>query len=388
MFDKNILAKNIKKYRKQQNISQNDLAKALFISPQAVSKWESAVTIPDIENIYNVSKILEVSIDTLLRDSSLPKAMICVDGGGSKTEFLLFTQDGQIKDRLVLGSSNPNVTSINESFSVFKKGIDTIKNNCYQLAGIYIGAAGMRSGINGEIILKKLKQEYGNIPIDVKSDIFNVIASTSCEGNCIALICGTGAVVYANTDKGMKRFGGWGYKLDTKGSGYDIGREALRTALTERECLKNPCIITTLIEEKLKSGVWDLIHEIYEREESYIASFAPIVFKSYELGDKTAENILKENACRLAELITKADELYDCGNTVIASGSIISKNKVYADMVESYLPKGKKLIIPKLPQIYGAARLCLKLCSAHSSANSNVFTDNFKKQYEKILNER
>ena len=159
MFDKNILAKNIKKYRKQQNISQNDLAKALFISPQAVSKWESAVTIPDIENIYNVSKILEVSIDTLLRDSSLPKAMICVDGGGSKTEFLLFTQDGQIKDRLVLGSSNPNVTSINESFSVFKKGIDTIKNNCYQLAGIYIGAAGMRSGINGEIILKATEND-------------------------------------------------------------------------------------------------------------------------------------------------------------------------------------------------------------------------------------
>lgn len=209
MFDKNILAKNIKRYRKLKNISQNELAQALFISPQAVSKWESGVNTPDIENLYNIAKILEISVDSLLNDSPAQKVMICVDGGGSKTEFLLFTDDGEIIDRLIMGGSNPNTVGIDESYSVFKKGIDTLIKSKYQLAGIYIGAAGMGSVNNAELIIKRLKHEYGNIPKSVKSDIYSVIASGTTEEKCTALICGTGSVVYASTPDGLTRFGGW-----------------------------------------------------------------------------------------------------------------------------------------------------------------------------------
>ena len=383
MFDKSILAKNIKKYRTIKNIAQNELAKALFVSPQAVSKWESGVTTPDIENLYNIAGLLEVSVDTLLCDTALPKLMLCVDGGGSKTEFLLFTQDGEIKGRYVLGASNPNLVGVTEAYAVFKKGIDILTKGYWQLGGIYIGAAGMASGNNGEIIEEKLRRDYRNIPVSVKSDIYNVIASADAGEKCIALICGTGSVVYASTPNGLRRFGGWGCRLDTLGSGYDMGREALRASLGERDGLADAGLITTLTEQKLKSTVWDSIHDIYGKGDSYIASFAPVVFEAYSMGDVHAGEILSQNAKRLAELIIKAGEMCDCGKTIVASGSIITKNKVYADMVTSFLPGNKKLVIPQMPQIYGAAKMCFKLCGA----DSTDFDEKFRKQYEIISEE-
>lgn len=383
MFDKNILACNIKNYRKLKNLSQNELAKALYISPQAVSKWESAVTTPDIENLCAIASILEVTVDSLLNDSSAERAMVCIDSGGSKTEFLLFTAEGKIIKRLVLDGANPNIIGTDASYSIFKRGIDIVTNKSYQLTGIYIGGAGMGSGNNAEIILKKLKKDYPNIPKDVKTDICSVIAGSTNEEKCTALICGTGAVVYANTPTGLKRFGGWGAKLDTLGSGYDIGREALRTALGEREGIIEPSLITPLVEQKIKTPVWDSIHHIYEKGDSYIASFAPTVFEAYYMGDKTAEKILNDNAKRLAELILKANRSCDCGNTIVASGSVITKNKVYAQMIKNSLPAAKEFIVSENEQIYGAAKMCLKLCKADDKA----FCQNFLEQYTKILSE-
>ena len=181
----------------------------------------------------------------------------------------------------------------------------------------------------------------------------------------------------------MKRLGGWGTRLDTAGSGYDIGRDALCIALEERESLEKPGLLTNFIEEKLNTSVWESIHDIYAKGDSYIASFTPIVLKAYALGDKKAEEILVKNAKRVAELIIKADNIYDCGNVVVASGSLMTKNEVFSKLITKFLPSHKKLIIPELPQIYGAGKTCLKLCDV----DYKEFSDKFIEQYEKFINE-
>ncbi|BBB89673.1 MAG TPA: helix-turn-helix domain-containing protein [Methylomusa anaerophila] len=58
--------KNISKYRKLKNITQEELASKLGITFQAVSKWETGQTYPDITQLPNLSDILEVSIDKLM----------------------------------------------------------------------------------------------------------------------------------------------------------------------------------------------------------------------------------------------------------------------------------------------------------------------------------
>ena len=50
--------------------SQNEVAKKLSISRQAISKWENEWTSPDIDNLLLLSKLYGVTVDELLNDSS------------------------------------------------------------------------------------------------------------------------------------------------------------------------------------------------------------------------------------------------------------------------------------------------------------------------------
>ncbi|MDR1914418.1 MAG: helix-turn-helix domain-containing protein [Clostridiales bacterium] len=64
------LSKKIYILRKEQRLSQEELAMQINVSRQAVSKWESGQAIPDTNNIILLSKILNVSTDYLLNDES------------------------------------------------------------------------------------------------------------------------------------------------------------------------------------------------------------------------------------------------------------------------------------------------------------------------------
>lgn len=63
-----ILADKIIEERKKLRLSQEELAEKLNVSRQAVSKWESAQTIPDLQKIVAMSSIFSVSTDYLLKD--------------------------------------------------------------------------------------------------------------------------------------------------------------------------------------------------------------------------------------------------------------------------------------------------------------------------------
>lgn len=60
--------------RKQHHLTQNELAEKTFVTRQAVSKWESGEAIPNTETLKLLSKLFDVSINTLLGS---PKKLIC-----------------------------------------------------------------------------------------------------------------------------------------------------------------------------------------------------------------------------------------------------------------------------------------------------------------------
>ena len=65
---KMILADKIIRLRKKNGWSQEELAEKMNVSRQAVSKWESAQTIPDLEKILMLSTLFGVTTDYLLKD--------------------------------------------------------------------------------------------------------------------------------------------------------------------------------------------------------------------------------------------------------------------------------------------------------------------------------
>lgn len=63
-----ILADKIIEERKKLGLSQEELADRLAVSRQAVSKWENAQSIPDLQKIVAMSQLFSVSTDYLLKD--------------------------------------------------------------------------------------------------------------------------------------------------------------------------------------------------------------------------------------------------------------------------------------------------------------------------------
>ena len=61
------IADRIQTLRKSKGMSQEELADAAGVSRQAVSKWESEQSIPDIDKIVTLSEIFDVTTDYLLK---------------------------------------------------------------------------------------------------------------------------------------------------------------------------------------------------------------------------------------------------------------------------------------------------------------------------------
>ena len=68
----NSIGENLVVLRKRKGLSQGDLANELFITPQAISRWERGETEPDIETIKKLCVVLDASLDDLICGVSSP----------------------------------------------------------------------------------------------------------------------------------------------------------------------------------------------------------------------------------------------------------------------------------------------------------------------------
>ena len=65
---KNIIAQNIAQLRRENNMTQLELAEKLNYSDKAISKWERGESIPDVAVLKNIADIFLVSVDYLLEE--------------------------------------------------------------------------------------------------------------------------------------------------------------------------------------------------------------------------------------------------------------------------------------------------------------------------------
>lgn len=66
------IGKELKQLRKDNNITQEYLAKRLYVSIQTINKWENGKCLPDAINLLHVAQFYGVSLDVLMRNE-MPK---------------------------------------------------------------------------------------------------------------------------------------------------------------------------------------------------------------------------------------------------------------------------------------------------------------------------
>ena len=379
MINLALLGSRIKELRIKKGLTQGEFAKILSVSFQAVSNWERGVAPPDIENLMNISSYFGVLVDTLLSPVN-EDLYLGVDGGGTKTEFVLTTASGKVLKRTLRGGCNPNDIGLDETEKIITSGINAVLTEFPSLKSIFCGISGISTGNYKEKLFSSLKKSYPQVKIKIQSDAFNLFGIYNKAE--MALISGTGSVVFVKTGEEYKRLGGWGHLFDSLGSAYDIGRAAIISALSEDDNLEEPSLINLMLRKKVNvSRIWEHIDSFYRGGKSYIASFASLVFEAYAEGDDKAIQIIDENAKALAELLNKAVNLYGIKPVAVASGGLFEH---FSDILINHIKRYTevKLLVSDLPPIYGA---CRKAREASPFTESDIFYQNFKKTYEESI---
>ena len=374
MVDMKRFGETLRKYRKEQRMTQWELAEKLMISPQSVSIWESGKGLPDLDHLCELSKVLSVSVDVLLnqRPDGM-RGLIGIDGGGTKTEFALIDETGRSLNSIVLEGSNPNVHGIEQAVDVIRRGIDFLRPGEMKVMGVCLGGAGMGGGTNGDMMRTALQKIYPELKVDCANDILNVIACCTQPDNCIAAISGTGCVVYAHHKGQLHRVGGAGYLFEGRGSGYDMGREAITAALRARDGIAPRTTLTDLVEEKLGGNPWDFIHDLYKRDVSYIASFSPLVSRAAGEGDRLAQSILEQGSEHLAKEIRQARIFAPEARHVILSGSLFVKDDRFFHAVAQRLDGDLTVERMSCPPVWGACLQCAKLCGLEKMPSQSLY---------------
>lgn len=68
-----MLSNNIYTLRRQRGLSQEQLAEALDVSRQAISKWENGAAVPELDKLQAIAAFFGVTLDELTGDATAPK---------------------------------------------------------------------------------------------------------------------------------------------------------------------------------------------------------------------------------------------------------------------------------------------------------------------------
>ena len=351
MYKKEMLARNIRLLRKNAGMTQSELAEKLFVRTQTVSKWENGVAEPSLETLCKLASLLHVSTDSLLENAGRT-AFVGIDGGGSKTDIVLFEEDGHILDRKVIGGTNPTHLGLAAAGDKLCAALNELPREGIWIRHISAGIAGCGMPERQKALTARLTEAFPGTTVRIRSDIMNVFRAAGRTDDTAAAICGTGVAVFALKNGELHRLGGWGQLFDNLGSGYDIGREALRAALAAEDGFGVKSKLTQSVTEACGGRVFDWVIRPEHHEKSAIAALAPKVFDACRAGDPQAEKILKENFGRLKELITYAVTAYGTDTEVLVSGGIMEEK----ELVSRFLtPEGGiTLRFPEHSQVFGA----------------------------------
>lgn len=286
------------------------------------------------------------------------KYLLGIDGGGTKTEFLLTDLNGKEIRRLLLGDSNPVNKGIEKTCSVIDEGITEI---CQEFdigeISVFAGIAGAKCGDNQRLINTFLSK-FGFAACDCGSDIDLALEVALKGKNGVAVIMGTGIAAFARSEEKLHRSGGRGYMIDKGGSGFYFGSDALNSAFEFIEGRGGSETILKLIEKKLGKSLEASVAEIYSGGASFVASFAPVVFEAFNLGDSTASEIIDRNTYEAAKIINGAcKSMNKNNNKIVICGGLCKQKEILYPFLVKYIEGDFSLEFLDEPMVNGAISL-------------------------------
>lgn len=227
-----------------------------------------------------------------------PKRILGIEGGGTKTEWVLLTGEAdehKVLRRGMLPASNMKLVTdegLRRLFAAMPQDVSHV--------GVYL--AGCATPEDRTRLTALAAEVWPQAQRSVGSDRDSGLATAFRAEDGIAVIAGTGAAVHGRRGARVEKAGGWGQLLGDRGGGYDLAMQGLRLVLTHYDLNQK---ITPLAEEILRvlalNRLQDLVGWAMQADKMSVARLAPAIFHAAQHGEPAMLTTVQAGAGVLAD---------------------------------------------------------------------------------------
>jgi N-acetylglucosamine kinase-like BadF-type ATPase len=290
-----------------------------------------------------------------------------IDVGGTKTVCLLANEDGTILAEA--RESGANLQGVGEL--ALEKVLHSVMEAALvgqraMPSAICLGIAGVDRADDQKVVRGIMDRIGYKATIVIVNDALIALQAGIGDAPGIVIVSGTGSIAYGrNARAEAARAGGWGYVLGDEGSGYWIGRLALRAVVRHADGRGPDTSLT---------GAAELIHRVYHEElaPSAIGALARYVEQAREAGDLVAVGILDhavEELMIAAEAVMKRLEMGDESFSFVLAGGMFYAVPWLCEQLKVLLPSiaahSRTIRLDKDPAL-GAVHLALAVAQGRA----------------------
>jgi N-acetylglucosamine kinase-like BadF-type ATPase len=307
--------------------------------------------------------------------------MRCVlgfDGGGTKTECVLMDETRAVLARTRSGPSNPLRVGFPVAAAALQQAThDALAEARIEQPSIIAVCAGL-AGTGDPEAAKKMHEElsasFGNAKVCIVTDLALALEATG-QRPAVVLVAGTGSAAIGWDAQGhVSRVGGYGPLLGDQGSAYDIGRQAILSALRARDQTGADTPLGMQILHQLGCPNWsELQNRARTAADGVFPRVFPVVITAADARDEVARKLLLDAAhdlATLAEMIVERLRLRQTPFFLAKTGGAMGRSTFLDAELDGRLmrvaPLAKLGPLPIAPA-EAAARVALGLLSATES---------------------
>jgi len=312
------------------------------------------------------------------------KCFLGVDGGGSKTAFLLIDESGSVLSSHIEGPAYYLEVGFAPMKEMLARGIEaTLKPVSIWPSSIHFSFIGLPAYGEDSALLKALDSAASpTLQADryrCGNDAICGWAGALSGQDGINVISGTGSMAYGEFKGRSARSGGWGELFSDEGSAYWIAREGLNLYSRMSDGRAARGALYGIVREyfALQSDL-DLCAAIYSKNQrSALAALSALIVEAASAGDSQAAELFtrggKELMRTIAAVYAQLEVPENRTMPVSYSGGMFAQSELLLGALRSELanPPGRyRLIAPRLPPDAGAALYAAKLSGSPLSATA------------------
>jgi N-acetylglucosamine kinase-like BadF-type ATPase len=308
-----------------------------------------------------------------------------IDVGGSKTVCLLADDD----ERVIAEGREEGANLQGAGELALEKVLHSVMDRTLEGTGIVpaaicLGIAGVDRATDEGVVRSIMGRIGFKARIIIVNDALIALQAGVRDEPGIVIVSGTGSIAYGRNERGeASRAGGWGYVLGDEGSGYWIGRLALRAVVRHADGRGRTTSLTPrLLSHFGATRANELIHRVYHEDLSprAIAAVAKYVQLARDEGDIAATGILNRAADELmtaATAVMTQLELTDRKFTFVLSGGMFHAVPWLCDQMQLLLPAlARQSTVARLNEEPALGAVRLAVAELHGGARMPVYRPN------------